>query len=286
MTRALPILASALALAASALASSIPPLPSSVGGFSEEFEDASLPGWSLATYPGPFPRAHGYSTPANEFSMSANPGHLRYVLQAMTHHDGFLNGMSTDTKLHSSYTHDAGLELRRPIAAKDWTLETKVSFHMPYTNGRALHLRVYFGDGGPGTIFADFWRARDVGTGNNNLHVGFYEKAGDSLTTVSRLAPEATRNLGGVSDSTHFFRLARVGDVLTASLSDDGATWTPALSVDAGPGLDARSQTVVLAGLSWFIPAGSFADWDYVRVTPATDALAVGTPRLPGAGPG
>jgi hypothetical protein len=32
---------------------------------------------------------------------------------------------------------------------------------------------------------------------------------------------------------------------------------------------------VVFGGLVWFNPAGSYADWDYVRLTPATRTVAI-----------
>ena len=34
-------------------------------------------------------------------------------------------------------------------------------------------------------------------------------------------------------------------------------------------------QRVVLTGLSWFVPAGSYTDWDYVRLTPSVLTVAI-----------
>jgi hypothetical protein len=57
--------------------------------------------------------------------------------------------------------------------------------------------------------------------------------------------------------------------LVTARWSRDGANWTTEFSRDLGAALEGLDQRVTLAGLSWFNPANSYADYDYVRVTPA-----------------
>jgi hypothetical protein len=71
----------------------------------------------------------------------------------------------------------------------------------------------------------------------------------------------------------YYYRLERAGETLTALWSTDGVVWNTALTRDMGTELDGLSQRVVLAGLSWYTPAGSYADYDYVRLTPS-DQLA------------
>jgi len=65
-----------------------------------------------------------------------------------------------------------------------------------------------------------------------------------------------------------YFRVERDGGILTAYWSDDGLVWNSAWSYDMGNLLDRFEQRVVLAGLCWFNPSGSYADWDYVSLTP------------------
>ena len=255
---------------ATVLASAPTPLPPDPDGFAEDFSAATLdPAWTVVqTFPGGTPRAHGFTSPANEFSLTANPGHLRYSLNHMTHGDGFVNGYQTTFGEHSCCIHDPGLELHRTFGGTDWLLETKVSYHMPFANGRGLDLRVYFGDGGPGTFFARLLRGRDVHPFNAVLLL-LQEQTG---TTVSSLTVrEVTQvDLPGFdgTDTTHFFRLERAGGVLTALFSDDGVTWNTAWVHDFGTALDGLDQRVVVTGLSWFVPAGSYADYDYINVTP------------------
>jgi hypothetical protein len=185
----------------------------------------------------------------------------------MTHGDGFVNGYQPTFGEHSCCTHDPGLELHRTFGSTDWLLETKASYHMPFTNGRQLDLRVYFGDGGPGTFFVRLWRVADVN--QNDLHVLLMKQTGTTVSTLTVLAI-ATVPLGSATDTTHFFRLERAGGVLTPLLSDDGVTWNPTWSHDFGSALDGLDQRVVISGLSWFNSAGSYADYDYVTITPTS----------------
>jgi hypothetical protein len=79
----------------------------------------------------------------------------------------------------------------------------------------------------------------------------------------------------GVAITTYQFRLQRSGGVLAASWSNDGITWTTGWTHDLGTALVGLPQRVVFAGLVWFVPAGSYADWDYVRLTPTTIPVAI-----------
>jgi hypothetical protein len=55
--------------------------------------------------------------------------------------------------------------------------------------------------------------------------------------------------------------------VLTVYWSDDGSVWNTAWSYDLGTALDGLEQRAVIAGICWFYPGGSYADWDYISVT-------------------
>ena len=235
-------------------------------GFDEQFTSPVLdPTWTVV--PG-VRIASGFPPPANDYSLTANPGHLRYSLNEMTHGDGFVNGyMPALPGEHSCCTHDPGLELHRTFGGTDWLLETKVSYHMPFANGRQLDLRVYFGDGGPGTLFVHVRRVRDVN--QNHLDWILREQTGTTIPSLMTLEfASVDLPLFDGTDTTHFFRLERAGGVLTAMFSGDGVTWNTAWSHDFGSALDGLDQRVVITGLSWFVPAGSFADYDYITVIP------------------
>lgn len=233
-------------------------------GFNEQFNSSTLdPAWQLIQYPGA--RVFGFSSPANHFSLIDHPGHLRYYLDPMTHADGFINGFQTTFSEHSCCNHDPGLELRRTFEGEEWTLESKVTYHMPFANGRHFGLRIYFGDGGPGTFFLVLDRTRDVNFNRSALYL--VEKSGPAL--FDRTFHQFVQvDMGNITANTQWFRIERAGDVLTALWSDDGITWNTAWVHDLGNALDGLDQRVVITGLSWFVPAGSYADYDYVSVTP------------------
>jgi hypothetical protein len=80
---------------------------------------------------------------------------------------------------------------------------------------------------------------------------------------------------GGPDFFTLHFQLMRAGGVLTALWSTDGTNWNTAFSHDMGTQLNGLNQRVVISGLSWFNTGGSYADYDYVSVTPTTIAVDI-----------
>lgn len=250
------------------------PAAAAAQGFDEDFSSPTLdPAWSVVAFSGT--RVHGLSSPANDWSLASSPGHLRYILHPMTHGDGYINGYQPTFSYHSCCNHDPGVELHRSFGGTSWTFETKVMYHMPFANGRNFDFRIYFGDGGPGTFYASFVRGRDVHP-FNAIYFRLVEKTGSNLSDLTdRVSPPSlVFNPITVTDSTHWFRLDRNGGVLTAFWSDDGTTWNTAWSHDLGSALDGLDQRVVVTGLSWFVPAGSYADYDYIRVTPGRSVLS------------
>jgi hypothetical protein len=74
----------------------------------------------------------------------------------MTHMEAFLNGNAAMFGVYNNY--DPGMDLQRSFTGDHWVMESKASYYMPFSNGRFLGLRVFFGDGDQGTISADFLR--------------------------------------------------------------------------------------------------------------------------------
>jgi hypothetical protein len=162
--------------------------------------------------------------------------------------------------------------MRRTISGENWLLEAKASYYLAYTNGRYFTLNVYFGDGGIGTFSVQFQRYRDLG--ENRLRVMLVEKA-DSDPHIWPALKYADAICLDEDYSTYYFKLERKGGVLTAMWSEDGATWNTAFTHDMGMLLDGLTQTVVISGLSWFNTGASYADWDYITVTPATKTVSI-----------
>ena len=254
-----------------------------VASFSESFSGPTLdPGWTVVSYGAP--RVFSFTSPANHYSLTDRPGYLRYYLDEMTHADGFWRGFATAGAGEvSCCAHDPGLEFRRGVTGDYWLLEASADFFMPVANGRALELRVYFGDGTPGTYGVRIARGRDVN--QNWLRMRLHEQTGTTIFTVSTPIEDAEDNLGTGAPSepaatSYFVRVERAGSVLTTSWSTDGLAWNAGWTRDMGSAINGLSQTVVVTGQSWFVPAGSYADWDYVNVSPTT--LAVGIDIKPG----
>ena len=62
-----------------------------IGGFMEDFSSAVLdPTWTVI--PGARYYYLFFGLPVNDYSLTANPGHLRYTINPMSHQWGFLNG--------------------------------------------------------------------------------------------------------------------------------------------------------------------------------------------------
>jgi hypothetical protein len=241
-----------------------------IAQFNEQFNSPTLdPAWQVVEYTGPFPRAHGFTSPANHFSLTDNPGHLRYHLDPMTHGDGYLNDHQTTFGFHSCCNHDPGLELHRTFGGENWLFETKASYFMPFTNGRSLDIRIYFGDGSTNTLSVLFQWFRDVN--QNRLGIFLKEKTGptDFFFGGTTLEGEIESfDLLGPSSATFYFRLERANSTLAAMWSDNGTTWNTAFIRNMGTQLNGLEQRVVVTGLSWFNTGGSYADWDYIAVTP------------------
>lgn len=237
--------------------------------FFDDFSSPTLdPVWQTVAFTGT--RVNGYTSPANHFSLTDNPGHLRYYLDPLTHAQGFLNNYQTIVDSSSIWSYDPGLELHRLFGGDHWLFETKADYYLPYTNGRNLEARICFGDGGVGTFGVAFSRGRDSGGNVNGLSIVLFEKTGPSIDDLPNLeSAYAPEDVNGPAESTYFLRLERNGGVLTASWSADGVTWNTAWRRDMGASLTGLQQRLVIVGGSWQINAGSYADYDYVRLMPA-----------------
>ena len=236
--------------------------------FRDDFTSSTLdPAWSVVqTWPGGIPR-HYSSSPGNHYSLTDNPGYLRYWLDPMTHPEGFVNNYESYI---SYYYYDAGLEIHRTFSGDKWRFEAKGIFNLPNVNGRGFVLRLYFGTGGVGTYFVSIYRGADVHW--NGVFMNLNQKTGPAydqnteLTTYQPIGPWYYGDHNYPPPTAQYYRVERDGGVLTVFWSDDGAVWNTAWSYDLGDALVGLEQRVVIAGICWFLPYGSYADWDYVSV--------------------
>lgn len=250
-------------------------------GWDEQFASTTLdPAWSV--YPGQRTYYPSFFPP-NTMTLTGTA--LRYGLEPMTHMDGYLNG--NQLMNDGGNTYDPGLSLTRAVTGAYWVMEAKADYYMPFSNGRGQTLRVYFGDGSTGTVYAGFTRFRDGPWGPNisqdSVWLQLQQKTGTAYVSYpTTSAVEPTVYVAPTAGDAYYYRLARAGGVLTASWSADGTSWTQAWTHDFGTALDGLDQNVVIAGHSWASPASSYADYDYVTVTPSdTTPPVLTTPTSP-----
>jgi hypothetical protein len=246
-----------------------------VGGFTESFSATTLdPAWTVI--PGVRLSQYSYPLPANHYSLTDRAGYLRYYVDAMTHYWGFFNGYQVSAPAEvSCCLHDPGLEIQRGFGGDSWVLEARADFYMPFTNGRQLAIQVVFGDGGPGSVGVHVHRSRD--TNQNWLGTFPFRQSGTSIGSIHWLDYYRPVWLGlyDPPESTLYIRIQREGGLLKTWGSLDGTTWAAGASHDFGSELDGLEQRVILGGVSWFYPSGSYADWDYVNVVPTTLAVVI-----------
>jgi len=240
-----------------------------VAEFTDDFSAPALdPAWTVV--PGARYYNTSYGLPVNDYSLTANPGSLRYTLNPMSHQYGFLNGYQAapPPQLNAVYGYDPGLEIYRPISGNAWVVEAKVTYYLPCTNGREFNIFVHFGPGSTGTTAAGWGRGRDsdcVSWGGNWLSARVVHQPG---TTAGDLTYEGSTHslpIGDPDFSTYYLRLTRAGGLLTWSFSVDNVIWSVLFTKDFGTALDGLDQRVTFAGHSWFNTGGSYADWDYVK---------------------
>lgn len=249
--------------------------------FYDDFSSSALdPAWTVVQpWPGGEARTNGFTYPGNHFSMTDNPGYLRFWLDPMTHYDGFLNSYETvPSNFYSCCIHDAGLEILRSFSGDKWLFEAGGNFQLPYSNGRYFSIHLYFGNGSVPTYWVQLRRGADVS--GNLVDLGLIQKTGPLLheqTNLEYFNPNGSWYYGDYNypNAPLYFRVERSGGLLSASWSDDGETWNNAWSHDLGTALDGLEQRVAFGGLCWFVPAGSFVDWDYASITPTVIPVVI-----------
>ncbi len=216
--------------------------------FFEDFSSPTLdPAWSV--YENTGVRSNGLTSPANHYSLTDHPGYLRYYLDPMTSGNA-LTGIA-------SPGYDLPLTFYRPLTGDQWTLESKIDFHMPgWGDDRSFSQLIGFGVPGP-----DYWQDGHV----------YYR---DNFYSVNLLyfcqrnnCPYLNLGARGPADFPLWLRMTRNRGLLELFYSLDGQSWTMGNQHDWGSTLDGLDQRLMLSGSSWWLTWSSYADWDWVRFT-------------------
>ena len=220
--------------------------------FDEEFTSTTLDtAWKILAWEGP----NVYSFPSyGRYSLSARPGYLRYEPDPMTTIGG--NPMFCDA---TSYWYYPALMLCRMFKGTQWCLEAKGTFHLVSgADNQGLHLQIYFNPRKDNS--ASF--SLDAGAGYLNVYQlgqqDFHEtKKGLFIRDVD--APPSYR-----------LRVSRIDSVLTVELARDPEEYRLVFQRTMNPSFFGPFHELVLTGGSWFTPAGSSVDWDYIRLRQLT----------------
>jgi len=231
--------------------------------FEEEFTSPVLdPAWSIYEWKGP--NVYGYNS-FGRYSLTDNPGHLRYYLDPIIFWS-YQQSYQPSFSRHWYWWYP-GLEISRPISGNRWILETKVTYSIvDGVNGRYFALVIFFEPGRNKETALMIVRGKDFHKKDHIYFSSLMIRLFDQGSVVSEnkncLASEDTI---GVTKFTYHYRISRANTLITVELSEDGENYKKVLSGKLKPDLLDIPQQLAITGNSWYVPAGSYADWDYIR---------------------
>ena len=240
-----------------------PPMEASAGealSFFEEFDGAQLDSaWSLFQWPGS--NIYGYRH-LGRISLTDHPGYLRYYVDPMT--SGTSRGYRP--RFSGYYWFYPALELRRALAGRRWTLQARVTYSMVEgANGRDLELGVVFGEARRRAVLR-ITNNRDIVPQERGLSVAFHVGPWNVPLSGTETAYRSPADTSGLAPFTYVWRISRRDSVLSVEISDDeGGHFQPLFTTTLKREWRTQPQALILTGGSWFVPAGTYADWDYIR---------------------
>jgi len=233
--------------------------PIAAQSFFEEFTSSTLdPAWSVFEWKGP--NIYDYST-FGRYSLTDHPGHLRYYLDPIIRSGYWLNHLPIFNGWYWIYP---SLEINRPLSGDHWILEAKVTYSLvDGANTRGFELIIFFDSARDLEARLTVQRSKDMGPGNYAFGVRLHDHGTVIAQSENCRSPHDTL---GVTQFTYTYRISRADTLIQVELSDnDGKNYRQVFSASLRPELRGLPQLLALTGDSWFVPAGAYADWDYVR---------------------
>ncbi|MCI0495371.1 tetratricopeptide repeat protein [candidate division KSB1 bacterium] len=226
--------------------------------FSEEFNAPVLDSaWSVFEWKGP----NVYDSPSfGRYSLTDHSGHLRYYLDSMMEWD--FNQRYAPV-FGGWYWIYPSLEISRPLYGDHWVLEAKVtSSLLDGANGRSFFLIILFDAWQNREKMLFMQRYKEIIPEECGLNVYVYNQGLRIDGIVDRAFPSF-----GVKQLTEFYRITRTDTLVQVAISQDGLEYRHIFTMTLPSDQKNLAQKLVLAGNSWFVPAGAYADWDYIRFT-------------------
>jgi hypothetical protein len=189
-----------------------------VGSWSDEFSSSALdPSWNVWQYTGQ--RKNGQSTGMDHYSLTDNPGSLRYYVDPMVSPAHWHN---YEPYYSGYYWYDPSLELSRELAGTQWTLDLKVTWYVEPTANAANHLLILHFDSASGDAWDyDLQRVVNSGTNGNGIALCAGPCAGNPVTCSGSAETTAT--------IVQYAQFVRSDLTVTIRLSSDGNNWEDAL---------------------------------------------------------
>lgn len=231
------------------------PAPAS---FEEDFSDPVLDkAWSVFEWAQP--NVYGYED-FGQYSLKNNPGCLRYYSGQST----ILGSNSHYLPVFDSYWYwyYPALEISRTFRGEQWLLEFKVSYSsVPGMNSRSICSSVFLNpddNAGPNIQIN-----RMLGSNQLQVLVKLHSK---NFTEPAWILKEAETEHG--DNLTCRFRIYRVGHLIRVDAALEEGEYKTVLMAEVPREMLGKVQRLSLSGTSWYVPALTYADYDYVRVRP------------------
>jgi len=228
------------------------------GNFMEDFDSPHLDdAWTVTIWD----KTNVYYYESfGRYSLTDNPGYLRYYLDpAMVPADA-INYMPNFTEWWFWYY--PGLEISRPLYSENWVLETCATYSLvDGVNSRDFLLKLLFTSNK--TSNATLIIARGKSGDGIKMNVTFGIGANVIAQNNSCHSP---KDKIGVTKVTYCFRITRSNKLIKVEISyDNGNNFMEVLSNELPSDLSNIKQKLILTGNCWYVPAGSYVDWDYFR---------------------
>jgi hypothetical protein len=194
------------------------------------------------------------------YSLSENPGYLRYYLDPAMVPGYAINYMPSFTEWWFWYY--PALEISRPIYGKQWVLETRATYSMvDGVNARDFRLKLLFSSN------QVFDTTLLIDRGKSGGGIKLMVRLGIGANTIAQndtcLSPLDTI---GTINFTYCFRITRKDKLIKVEISDENRNnFREVLSNALASDLNSIEQKLILTGNCWYVPAGSYVDWDYFR---------------------
>lgn len=204
------------------------------------------------------PNIYDYAS-FGRYSLREHAGHLRF----------YLDPIMGEAYVHFYLPYFSGwywsypaLQINRIINGNNWELEVRVTYAMiDGIAGRAFHLMILFDPERDRETSLVISRSKDFNT--NILEIRLLDR-GEVI--VGNDQCRAKGDTIGVTSFSYTYRICRLDTLIKVAISeDDGRNFHDVLAGSLRADLLDLPQLLILSGTCWFVPAGSYADWDYIR---------------------